>query len=324
MKPALSVVVFTVLSGAGLGALALLALADVATRLLVREPVVTWITLQRASLIALGLVVIGLGASTLHLGNPRNAWKSLARLRTSWLSREAAASLALLGCASLWIVVVVRDGATVLRAPLALAVIALSWLTLHCTAMIYASLKPIRQWNTPRVPLAYLTLGHASGAVLIVAVLRTQGEPAGGFAVVAGALLLIAAGVKLDYYAYIASDIRRLTLEEAIGVPQGVGPPGRGGSRMRARLFDAGHSRGTFLTQEFGYTLTPAQRTSLRLVAWVAGFAVPALWLATGLDEAPAAALAFGACLIGFGAERWLFFAEARHTVRLYHGERTT
>jgi DMSO reductase anchor subunit len=87
---------------------------------------------------------------------------------------------------------------------------------------------------------------------------------------------------------------------------------------------DVGHSRGTFLTQEFGYALTPAQRTTLRLLAWVAGFVVPALWLATGLEEPSAAALAFGACLIGFGAERWLFFAEARHTVRLYHGDRTT
>ena len=137
-------------------------------------------------------------------------------------------------------------------------------------------------------------------------------------------LLLAAAAVKLDYYAYIASDVRRLTLEEAIGVPQGVAPPGPRGSRMRARLFDVGHSRGTFLTQEFGYTLTPAQRTSLRLVVWAAGFAVPAVWLATGLDEWPAAALAFGACLVGFGAERWLLFAEARHTVRLYHGDPTT
>ena len=275
-------------------------------------------------MIALALVVIGLVSSTLHLGNPRNAWKSLSRLRTSWLSREAAVSLGLLGCASLWIVIVVAEGPPLVRGLLALAVIVLSWLTLHCTAMIYASLKPIRQWNTLRVPLAYLTLGHASGALLIVAVLRAHAEPAGGLGVAAGVLMLVAAGVKLDYYAYIASDIRRLTLEQAIGVPQGVGPPGPAGSRMRARLFDVGHSRGTFLTQEFGYTLTPAQRTSLRLTVWIAGFAVPALWLASGLEGAPAAALAFGACLIGYGAERWLFFAEARHTVRLYHGDAST
>ena len=30
------------------------------------------------------------------------------------------------------------------------------------------------------------------------------------------------------------------------------------------------------------------------------------------------------ACIIGLMAERWLFFVEARHTVRLQHGERRT
>jgi hypothetical protein len=34
--------------------------------------------------------------------------------------------------------------------------------------------------------------------------------------------------------------------------------------------------------------------------------------------------VALAACLAGFAAERWLFFAEARHTVRLFHGDRST
>jgi len=34
--------------------------------------------------------------------------------------------------------------------------------------------------------------------------------------------------------------------------------------------------------------------------------------------------LALLACMIGMLAERWLFFADARHTVRLYHGDATT
>ena len=29
-------------------------------------------------------------------------------------------------------------------------------------------------------------------------------------------------------------------------------------------------------------------------------------------------------CIMGLLAERWLFFAEARHTVRLYHGDAKT
>ena len=83
MKPALSVIMFSVLSGAGLGALALMALADLAWRAGAIEA--AWSpALTSAAAIALVLVIAGLCASTLHLANPRNAWRSLARWRSSW------------------------------------------------------------------------------------------------------------------------------------------------------------------------------------------------------------------------------------------------
>ena len=322
MRPALSVVAFTVLSGAGLGALVMLAIADIIATL-GNDPLERGLLLRGAA-IALALVATGLVSSVFHLGKPRNAWKSLARWRTSWLSREAAAALVLLACTATWWLLVAANANAAGRMLFAIAVVALAWLTLYFTAMIYASLKPIRQWNTQRVPAAYFALGHASGALLVVALLRASGAASFGFAAAAGVLFVIAAWIKLDYYAHIASDVRRLTLEQAIGVAQGVRPPGSDASRMRARLFDVGHSGETFLTREFVYTLNPAHRTTLRLVFWIAGLVVPASWLALGLHEPVAAGLAVAACLVGIGAERWLFFAEARHTVRLYHGDRST
>ena len=36
------------------------------------------------------------------------------------------------------------------------------------------------------------------------------------------------------------------------------------------------------------------------------------------------ALIAFAASALGFVCERWLFFAQARHTVRLYHGDLRT
>ena len=50
--------------------------------------------------------------------------------------------------------------------------------------------------------------------------------------------------------------------------------------------------------------------------AW---FLIPGLWLALGLAEWPGAAIACLACLAGLLAERWLFFAEARHPQNLYY-----
>lgn len=328
MKPALSVIAFTVLSGAGLGALALLALMDIARGFGWTDAAASAGPFGRAGVLALVLVVAGLCASTLHLGNPRNAWRSLSRIRTSWLSREAAAALALLPPATLWVAAMILDRFATARLVLAVAVVPLAWLTLYCTAMIYASLKPIRAWHSARVPLAYFALGHASGALAIAAVLRVHGDEPTWLAVAASLLFAIAAVVKLDYYAYLAGPDGRLTIEQAIGVPQGVGPPSAsappGASRMHARLLDAGHSRGTFLTREFGYTLAPRQRIALRILFWTAGLAVPVLWLAAGLDDGAGAAIACGSCLVGLTAERWLFFAEARHSVRLYHGDAST
>jgi DMSO reductase anchor subunit len=48
------------------------------------------------------------------------------------------------------------------------------------------------------------------------------------------------------------------------------------------------------------------------------------LWLVAGLAEWPGGAAAAVLCLAGLLAERWLFFADARHTVRLFHGDRST
>ena len=325
MRPALSVVAFTVLSGAGLGALALVALLDLAR--VAGFAHVDAALLGRVAVVALGFTVAGLLSSTLHLGRPANAWRSLARWRTSWLSREAFAALALLPVAAAFAATLLVDAWPAARVPLAMATIALAWGTLYCTSMIYASLKPIRAWHTRHVPVAYLVLGHAAGAVLATAVLRAYGAAPGALVVVALLLLVAAAFVKLDYYAYLASDARRLTLEQAIGVPSGVAPalrrPAAPGSVMRARLLDAGHSRGTFLTHEFGYALPGDSRTALRALFWIAGLVLPALWLALGLHEAGGGTAAFFICLAGLGAERWLFFAEARHVVRLFHGDAT-
>ncbi len=330
MKPAFSVLFFTVLSGAGLGALALLGALDLLATFGVLSPAIPPVLMPGALAVALAFVVSGLSASTLHLANPKNAWRSATRWRTSWLSREAIISLVLILVASCYALACWRIAAPALRLVLALCTLLTAWGTLYCTAMIYASLKPIRQWCTWRVPLNYLLLGHASGALLVAAIVRGTGHSSDAVIVITYALLIGAAGAKIDYWRYIASGAGVTTIERAIGVGHGVHGPavpgvsGRSTSVMAARLFDSGHARGTFLTREFLVTVSLRRRRRAQWIVWIGAFALPLAWLMSSSPRWPGALLAVGASIVGLLAERWLFFADARHTVRLYHGDPRT
>ncbi|HEX3632333.1 MAG TPA: DmsC/YnfH family molybdoenzyme membrane anchor subunit [Casimicrobiaceae bacterium] len=320
MKPALSIVFFTVASGAGLGLLALLALAD-----LCPVPLLAPAALPRGIGLALMLIAAGLASSVLHLAKPANAWRAFARFRTSWLSREAVLAALLFPLAFAYLIAVSLDSDGLARAWLAIAVCLLAWGLLFCTAMIYASLKPIRQWRTGWTPAAYLLLGHWSAALIAVALATGYGGEAASWAWLAAVLGVSALVVKLGYWRHGAADRGGksvLTLEQAIGVPQGVRPPGV--SVAQARLFDAGHTQRTFLTDEFVFRIARQHAQAVRGAALALGFGIPLIWLVTGPRHWAAAASVAVLAIVGLLAERWLFFADARHTVRLYHGDART
>ncbi len=305
MKPALSIVFFTVSSGAGLGLLALLAVAD----LLLLGGGLSRGQHLGGGLLGFALVCAGLIASTLHLANPRNAWRSFARFRTSWLSREAVFAVLFI-LATLTYLASIAWQPNPLRAPAAIAVAGLAWIVLYCTAMIYASLKPIRQWHTQLTPLCYFLLGHFSGSLLLLWI-AGLGKTDPALYSVLSLVLLVAAAVSKAAWA------ERSPPEKGPGIQSALGQP----TAARIKLLDAGHTHGTFLTNEFAFQL--ARRNAQRLgdVSWAAAFLVPAAVLLLMPDAMLGAALA---CLAGLLVERWLFFAEARHTVNLYHGAQRT
>jgi DMSO reductase anchor subunit len=322
MKPALSIIVFTVSSGAGLGLLALIAFADIFAPggLPVR---LVW----RGALLGLVLVAAGLASSMLHLAKPANAWRSFSRFRTSWLSREAVFAAALFVVAAIYITLVVAGATGRWRVLTAAGTLLLAWAVLLSTAMIYASLKPIRQWHTFWTPVNYLLLGHWSGALLLTAMACAYGGASAPLLLLADVLGAFALAAKLAYWRAIgrhsAGSAAAPTLERAIGVPAGVHGPGPI-SVMHARLLDVGHSHGTFLTKEFGFELARRHARVLRAAALVLGFGLPFVWLVSGAQRWQLGLAAALCGIIGLLAERWLFFAEARHTVRLYHGDPRT
>jgi DMSO reductase anchor subunit len=317
MKPTASIIVFTVMSGAGLGLLSLLALADASgAQVLSRQGAVAGVTA------ALVLAGIGFSSSVLHLARPANAWRSFTRFRTSWLSREAVFAVITVALGVVYAGSLLLAAPDAVRVPLTIALCALCCTVLWCTGMIYASLKPIRQWHTRWTPVCYLLLGHWSGSLILLALAAAFG---GRIAVLAWLSVLLGIGAaiaKAGYWLVATSDHAVMTLERAIGVREGVRPPGV--TVAQARLFDAGHSHGTFLTREFGFVLARRRATELRWIALELAFAVPLIALIAAPGHPAISGAAALACLAGLVVERWLFFAEARHTVRLYHGDART
>ena len=301
MKPALSVIFFTVSSGAGLGLLVWLLIASLMADHIRMDAT----TFYKGAAIAAVLITAGLISSTLHLANRKNAIYALTRVRTSWLAREGLLALCLYPLAVLHLYAL-QSGLPQVTPFTLWLLIAVAVAVLYCTGMIYGCLKTIPRWNTWMTPVKYVLFGLMSGAVLLPAVLSLRPPEVGPIGKPMVAVLLLALGLAL-YFAYLLKHPRKQhSINDALGFQQG-----------RVRLLDVGHSHGTFLTNEFGFTIAREKARALRWIAIACGFAMP-LVLCYFTQWFWAASLS---CLTGLFVERWLFFAEAEHVVRLYHGQ---
>ena len=305
MHPAISVIFFTTATGAGYGLLFLSVLTAIAGRA-PPGPVFPVASLA----IALSLITGGLLASTFHLGHPERAWRALTQWRSSWLSREGVLALATYLPTSLfaygWIIAGRVDGVFQWAG---LAVLVLSVATVACTGMIYQSLKPIPRWHNAFVTPVYLAFALSTGALWLA--LFAGGGWAGWIAAAATAA---AWALKLAYWRRTDS-IEGPSLESATGLT-GLG---------KVRPFEAPHTSASYLTKEMGYAVARRHAAKLRRIALWGGGAAPALLAAASAMSGgwPGMGLALLAVVLGMGGvliERWLFFAEAKHTVMLYYG----
>lgn len=309
MHPAKSVILFTTASGAGYGLAFLLVLAHMFDYV-PSVPSLAWSGFGLAFILVTG----GLLSSTFHLGHPERAWRALTQWRSSWLSREGVLSILTYGPVALYAYLWVQGGLVgELRFFLGLVCLVLTAGTVYCTSMIYASLKTIHAWHTPFVPLGYAALALSSGGLLLTALLASQGFTMGLHLSVAMVLLVIAMGIKLSYWRYISASPSESTADTATGM------------KVR-RMLEAPHTEANYLQQEMGFKIARKHAEKLRLIAHGAGFVLPVLLIAIALVWAPGLATALlwlAVILAGVGlmAERWLFFAEAKHVVTLYYGE---
>ncbi|MER8393057.1 dimethyl sulfoxide reductase anchor subunit [Mesorhizobium sp. M0045] len=310
MHPAFSVVFFTTATGAGYSLLALLGVLAGQGFI----PPDFWLGLTGMGL-ALGLISAGLLSSAGHLGRPERAWRAFSQWRSSWLSREGVASVATFIPAGLfgtgW-VVLGRTSGWVAVAGLLAAIGAVA--TVCTTGMIYASLKPIAQWHSRFTLPGYLIFSAMTGCVLLNALL--QGFAVGSNTLLAAALLLTVLGWGWKLATWRHNDRLEIptTANSATGLAGGT-----------VRSMEWPHTEENYLLKEMGFRIARKHSVRLRQITQVLAFALPALLLVAAFAlpwpyAAVSSMLAAIAQLAGMLVERWLFFAEAKHTVTLYYG----
>lgn len=313
MRPDASILLLTISTGFGYGLLAWLGAYSALGRLpTTRTPAL----IGAGVAVSLILVSIGLVASAFHLGRKARAWRAFGQWRSSWLSREAVASVLTYPVAIAYGALAWRNGELAGTRVLGVAAFAASLGTVYCTAMIYASLKPIRQWHNAHTAPDYLLCAIFSGAVLFAAlhtiVFGSPGQTASAAVVLAAALALVA---KLAYWHHIDARKPLATLAAAIGLPLGT----------EAKPLDAPHFTENFILREMGFAIARRHAAKLRRLVLIIGFVLPiAFTVLAGLALSPGASvtLALLCAALGLLLERWLFFAEATHVSALYYGRR--
>jgi len=322
MHPAFSVIFLTTLLGVGQGLFLALYTGQVYSLANLLPPQDSQRFYAAGSLIALGFLVAGLVASFFHLGHPERAWRAATQWRTSWLSREVIV-LPLLMLLMLLYLVVHYFGWTVplfsladsLVVDLSLVIGALATLVAFAlfvsTAMIYASLRFLQEWHTPLTLANYTFLGIASGFTLAAAFSAWIGAELVGFfglwAVLATLLGLVTRGASLVRN-------RRLKYKSSLQTAIGV-------RHMRIEQKAQGAMGGSFNTREFFHGRSRAAMKIIKYAFLLLVFVLPVLLLAAayGLQSTLLPVIAFVVQYLGLLAERFYFFADARHPQNLYY-----
>ena len=303
MRPAFSVIWFTVLSGAGFGLLAcagLWALFDSSADNLL-FPV--------ASVTGFVLAASGLLSSLLHLGHPERAWRALSQWRSSWLSREGVLAVATLAMTAAGLLIWALSPEFL--AVFGLAVALLSAVTVVSTSMIYRQLRTVPLWYRSSTVWCYLAFAGGSGLYLFVTAATSMNQlPSSGFGLLL-VLLVLATALRI-YWRFAFDPTDEPSVGDATGLSEG----------NNVRLLESPHSGASYLTDEMGFRIARKHSARLNLIAVVSGLVIPgALVVIAWSGHHPAFWLIAGMPFLftGLIIERWLFFAEARHLVTLYY-----
>jgi DMSO reductase anchor subunit len=322
MHPAFSVIFLTTLIGVGQGLFLALATAQVYS-------IVNLVSVKQiayfygySGFIALVFLIAGLIASMFHLGHPERAWRAVRQWRTSWLSREVIALPIFMFFVFLYATIhymswdftlfKINEQINIDLSILIAVIGSMACFTLFfCTAMIYACIKFLQEWATVLTVVNFTVLGTASGFTL-AALLAFFHAPE---------LLNVFAGWAIVFtilgaITRIASLIRNRRIK-----PKSTPKSAIGIRHSKIKQTAQGAMGGSFNTREYFHGQTEDIVKHIKWSFLIMVFPVPLVLLTIGLifDLSIAFILAAIVQYVGLIAERWFFFAQARHPQNIYY-----
>ncbi len=322
MHPAFSVIFLTTLIGVGQGLFLALYTGQVYSLAKLLPPQDSVGFYAAGSLLSLIFLGLGLVASFFHLGHPERAWRAMSQWRTSWLSREVIVLPLFMALVALYGAVhylgwtdplfVVSETLPV-DAGLIVGLLGsvMAFALFICTAMIYACLKFLREWHTPLTVINYMLLGVASGFMLTAAFSAYTGAGLLGFYGTWAVIFTL-----LGLVGRVAALMRNRRLRRKIGLKSALGV-----RHNEITQKSQGFTGGAFNTREFFHGRSTAVVHGVRYLFLLLAFLLPVgLIIAAYFSESSQLPLlAFLVQYLGLIAERWYFFADARHPQNLYY-----
>jgi len=326
MHPAFSVIFLTTLIGAAQGLFLALFTGQIFQqfKLMPEQHDTNFYVI--GSLVSVALLSLGLFSSFFHLGHPERAWRSAAKWRTSWLSREVIAlpitmvAIAAYGSAHYFDftkALFFTPGGTEVDPTLLLGLFATvaTYALFVCTGMIYGCIKFLQEWHSPLTVINFILLGTASGFTVATALSAWMNTELTSF-YASWAIFFTVLGLVFR----IASMLRNRNIKPKSDLKSAIGVR-HSGVQQKAQ----GSMGGSFNTREYFHGKKASFVRNIKYIFVVLAFLVPLVLLAMslGLSSGDSAFLitvmAVTTQYLGLIAERWYFFADANHPQNLYY-----
>ena len=164
--------------------------------------------------------------------------------------------------------------------------------------MIYAQLKTVPSWNNMLTPAIFIFAGLAGGSILLMDY--------------ASLVLLLIFGVLQVLFWYTA-DQNFIYRETSVGTALGYS------KNEDIRSFDVAHTSRNYLLNEMVYKVARKHAIKIRYISFFSAFVLPISLILMFPHNFNVSVFMLVFHLVGIYFSRWLFFAEAKHSVSFYY-----